>query len=468
MAHVKRFMERLAADPAFRKALSDHRDNPIEAARRFNLEIDPRELLPLWHRSYLKFRGTQEGEQWPKANAWDRWIKQMITHRGLIREAGQTAGSHPVFDRWRSRQVNRSMSELGGSADAVVHPIVAFELSEGCTVGCWFCGLSAERYKGHTPYTDEIGELWRGIVGVMHEMFGTAAQTGFCYWATDPADNPDYDQFIEDYYHVTGALPQTTTAAPLKDIALTRRILALFDQYKTVTNRFSVLSVKHLNKIHDAFTPEELLGVELVLQNREALASKAHAGRARERKLKLRAAGKSDKIAELDIDHTTIACVSGFLVSLPRRSVQLVSPVPGSARHPLGYRVFGERTFQDASSFRHAIDGLIDTYMPVDVPRHWPARFRSDLAYHRAPSGFRLVSRCLEHNVQSPSCGERVGSLMQEGNLSIGEVIEAVVDEGPGVLEVLELVDLLYADGLIDEDTWIEPTRAPPEMAAAH
>ncbi|MEM8853929.1 MAG: radical SAM family RiPP maturation amino acid epimerase, partial [Pseudomonadota bacterium] len=425
------------------------------------------ELLPLWRRDYLKYRRTEEGKRWPKAEAWDLYMQQMIRHRDLIREEGRTEGIHDVFDAWRKRQVNRSMSELGGSADAVVHPIVAFELSEGCTVGCWFCGLSAERYRGHIPYTDENAALWRGVVTVMNDLFGTAAQTGFCYWATDPCDNPDYDRFIEDYYHITGALPQTTTAAPLKDPALTRRILKLFDKYKTVTNRFSVLTVKHLNKIHDAFTPEELIGVELVMQNRESLGAKANAGRARERILKLREAGKSDKIANLEIDHTTIACVSGFLVSMPRRVVQLVSPVPGSAEYPLGYRVFGERSFDDAEGYRAAIDDLIATHTHPDVPRHWPARFREDLGFEPLERGFRLTSRCLEHVIENAVCGARVGELMHRGDRTIGEVIETIVDEGASVLTAAEFFDTLFASGLIDEPDENAPAAPMDDAQAA-
>ena len=109
------------------------------------------------------------------------------------------------------------------------------------------------------------------------------------------------------------ALPQTTTAAPLKDQALTRRVLELFKRYGGVTNRFSVLSTNHLNQIHAAFSPEDLMGVELILQGKEAPTAKAFTGRARARKEKLKAANKDDAIALPEGYPTTIACVSGFL-----------------------------------------------------------------------------------------------------------------------------------------------------------
>lgn len=467
LAHVKRFMERLCGDHRFREALAEHVDEPIIAARKFGVDVDPLELLPLWRSTHLRYRGSDYGrEHWPKADAWDRWIKQMIRHRDLIRDTGTTAESHPRFDRWRMRQMNRSTSELGDSADAVVHPVIAFELSEGCTVGCWFCGLSADRFAGHVAYTDEMSGLWRGVLGEVNDLFGTAAQTGFCYWATDPCDNPDYDRFIEDYYHTTGALPQTTTAAPLKDIELTRRIFSLFDRYRTVTNRFSVLTVKHLDKIHAAFTAEELLGVELVMQNREALSSKATAGRARDRIMKLRAAGKPDKIAKLELDHTTIACVSGFLVSMVQRTIKLVSPVPGSERYPLGYRVFGERTFTDAASFRVAVEDLIDTHMPESVPRWWPARFRADLAYEPHEGGFLLRSRCAEHIVRNPALGEKVGRLLNAGDLTVGEVMGRLIDDGANVFSAADLMDTIFFAGLLEEPDMAAAGAAPAEELA--
>lgn len=74
-------------------------------------------------------------------------------------------------------------------------------------------------------------------------------------------------------------MPQTTTAAPLKDQALTKRVLELFKRYGGVTNRFSVLSTNHLNQIHAAFSPEDLMGVELILQGNEAPTAKAFTGR---------------------------------------------------------------------------------------------------------------------------------------------------------------------------------------------
>jgi radical SAM family RiPP maturation amino acid epimerase len=451
LAHIKRFMERLVGDPGFRQELADHIDEPRPVAERYGIDLDPLDLQPLWDRRYLRFRRQKEAERWPLAGLWDRYMDQMIMHRDLMRLEGSTAESHPVFHAWRERQVQRSESELGGSAPAVTHPLIAFELSEGCTVGCWFCGLSAERFKGYFPYTPENSALWRGMVTVVNDVFGSASSTGFCYWATDPCDNPDYDRFLEDYYHITGTLPQTTTAAPLKDEALTRRVLRLFEQYRTVTNRFSVLTVKHLNKIHAAFTPEELMGVELVLQNKEALATKADAGRAKTLRQTLRAAGKSDRIDKMAGDHTTIACVSGFLVNMMERKVRLVTPVPGSTRWPLGYRVIGERQFDGVSEFRAALEALIETHAKPILPPDEVVQFRPDLRYEALEKGFILRARGMYHSFNNAECGRQIGDMIAAGRYTPGDIVEALATEGINVFVVAHVLDSLFRDGLIDE-----------------
>ena len=117
-------------------------------------------------------------------------------------------------------------------------------------------------------------------LGQSVELFGPAAQAGFCSWATDPSDNPDYPRFLEDYYAVTGALPQTTTALPLANLDFTRAVLRLSEHYRGLPNRFSILTLNAFDAVHETFTAEELLHVELVLLNRESLTSKAVAGRA--------------------------------------------------------------------------------------------------------------------------------------------------------------------------------------------
>lgn len=354
----------------------------------------------------------------------------------------------PRFHVWRERQIRRCNSEVG-SEGAITHPVIAFELSEGCTVGCWFCGLSAGRFKGYFEYNEEHAELWRGVVGVASKMFGSAARTGFCYWATEPMDNPDYDRFLSDYYQITGALPQTTTAAPLKDRALTERVLQLFDRYRSVTNRFSVLSTDHLNQIHAAFSPEDLMGVELVQQGKETLTAKALAGRSRE--VTLRAANK-DAIAVPEYRSTTIACVSGFLVNMPQRRVQLVTPVPASKRWPLGYRILDERFFKTPDGFREELQSIIDQHMRESPSPNLPIRFRGDLHYEAGNRHFHLRSRYNEYVILDDVAPISVGDLIACGDCTASEMAVRVIADGASALAVANLLEELHTEGLLEED----------------
>jgi radical SAM family RiPP maturation amino acid epimerase len=452
LARIKRFMERLVADPVFRRKLTDNIQNLRVVTEEYGIDIDPTQMLPLFNSEYLKYRNTDEEAQWPLSKMWTEYMHKMIAHRDEMRDHGSTEVVNPAFHGWRQRQISRGMSELGVSGPNITHPIVAYELSAGCSVGCWFCGISAEKFEGYQAYTPEVAVLWRGILQEMVDRFGEAAQTGFCYWATDPMDNPDYDKFIEDHYHVTGFLPQTTTAAPLKNLELTRRVMALFDKYRCVTNRFSIINLKLFAKVHEEFTPDELMGVEMVAQNREALMSKANAGRARERREKLRAAGKDDKISEKDDDHATIACVSGFLINLPGRTVRMVSPTRGGDRWALGYRVYDERRFETIEDLRVILDEMHERHCRNELRSTDRLAFRPDLAYTALDDGFELRNSTMIHTLRGLSYAAHLGHLVAEGDLTVGQVQAELIADGADVFMLVETMQGLFNQGLFDDD----------------
>ena len=461
LAHIKRFMERLVADPGFRQKLQEHLEHPKLAAEAYGIDVDPVQMMPLWHREYMKYRKTEEAGQWPLAVAWDEHLARMFTHRDLIREAGATDRINPRFHAWRERQIARCTSELGDSAGSIVHPVVSYELSDGCSMGCWFCGISADKFKGYYPYTPENAALWRGVLQVMVDLFGPAAQTGFCYWATDPADNPDYANFIEDHYQLTGALPQTTTAAPLKNVAWTREMLAVQKRHPTIVNRFSILSLKILDRVHAEFTPEELLEVELVTQNRDALGNKANAGRAHDRREKLRASGREDKDLKVSDGHSTIACVSGFLINMMNRHVKLVSPTMASEKWPLGYRVYDEAHFESPTELRRILDGMIDRHMPEALPGNSPIAFRDDLDFTRTEDGFALeASGGLRYNCRHYPFSARLGEMIREKCHTAGDVVGELVAGGEDLFLVGDTIQTLYDLGVLNDD--------PVRPAAAH
>lgn len=458
LARIKRFMERLTADGAFRKALSENSDNPFPIAKQFGIEIDPLELLPLWHRNYLKYRNDPclSDKKWPLAEAWDAHIKTILKHRDALVEQG-TSRTNNKFSAWRERQIKRCNSELGSSALSIVHPVVAYELSQGCTVGCWFCGISADSFKGSYNYTDENAQFWQGVLKQSLAIMGPAASTGFCYWATDPCDNPEYDRFLEDYYKVFGVLPQTTTAIPLKNIELTRRIMALHQKYMCNPNRFSVLTVGILDKIYETFTPDELLYTELVVQTKNSLLTKAVAGKALEKykrnQKKILGITKTDVIkSSTELDHSTIACVSGFLVNMMSQTVELIAPTRASETWPKGYRIYGTRHFNNPEEYGKAISDLIDTYMAESVAGDTILSFRSDLEYSPTAEGYVLEGKYYKFTSTSLPFAKYMGELIHGANLTADQILDKLITKGEDIFVALTAIQELYDLSVLNDD----------------
>ncbi|WP_246732649.1 hypothetical protein [Rhizobium leguminosarum] len=228
-------------------------------------------------------------------------------------------------------------------------------------------------------------------------------------------------------------------------------MLDLFERYRCVTNRFSVLSTDQLNQIHAAFSPEDLMGVELVLQGKEMGKPKALAGRARALKERLSAVKDGDATVESESDHTTIACVSGFLVNMPRRRVQLVTPVPASGRWPLGYRIVDERFFGTPDEFRDEVQSMIDVHMHESPPPNRPIRFRGDLQYEAKRHHFLLRSCHFEYQV-TDNAASSVGDLIAGGRCTASELVAQVVTDGASAIAVADELDQLHIRGLLEED----------------
>ena len=103
------------------------------------------------------------------------------------------------FARWRDDQIARCMLDLGPQYSSIIHTPLVFELSKGCSVGCKFCGLNAGPLRELFRYTEENAALWKDILNRVKEMFGPAAGEAPLYFASEPLDNPDYEQFKEDF-----------------------------------------------------------------------------------------------------------------------------------------------------------------------------------------------------------------------------------------------------------------------------
>ncbi|MEI7606516.1 MAG: radical SAM family RiPP maturation amino acid epimerase [Rhodospirillaceae bacterium] len=384
---MKRFLERCLAQPVL---IERARLEPAVVAAEAGVVLDPKEFQAVWDIEYAVANG--EGAASPLTREYQGMLAGRLAYRDGMRE---TCGDvTPRYATWRRRQMARAELELGpGAVDAIVHSNVSIELSQGCSGGCWFCGLAAPRLSGVHPYTEETGRAWRELLAGLRRTLGPGVRHGFCYWATDPLDNPDYEKFCCDFHDVLGVFPQFTTALALRDVERTRRLLHLAEERQGAINRFSVLSTAQLDKVHAAFSAEELILVECVPQNPESRVMLAPVGRARNRSGKARARKAPSRAQDLAV---TIACVSGFLINMVERTVKLISPCPASERWPLGYRLWVEAGFADVDTLLGAVQSMIDDQMRQSVAELPVVAFNDSITFAPLAGGFKLASKWAE------------------------------------------------------------------------
>lgn len=456
LGNTKRFAELLQLYPPFGEAIQE---NPRAAITEFGLRVDLEELRLLWDNDALQTvrKDHESGRPLPDIplplRRFSAFQKEKIE---FAREWMST--SHPVdltMAAWRKRQLARTNSELGpAKGQSLVHVPVAIELCVGCSVGCWFCSVAAERLSEKADYA-EIKHLWQESLLAIHDVIGDAARWGFCYWATDPLDNPDYEKFCCDFADVFGRFPQTTTAIAWKDMQRTRTLLKLSIEKRCELNRFSILTVGILRSIYAEFRPEELLQVELLPLNKEAGMPKAFSGRARERKPP---SGHSTQ--EADVASTT-SCVSGFLLNMVDRSIRLVTPCNASDRWPLGHWVIDQDVFSDADDLRRQMTRMIAEHMPTHVKPEREVRFRGDLTWgvDGDDSTPNINSRFIHHDITNmPDLSDVAWEVSHRPGSAEEIAVRLELEKNIPLENSMYLMNHLFGRGLLEE----EP--CPPSM----
>lgn len=452
---IKSFLERWSADQTFRRELAAYFAGEAEAIA-LPPELPPlpvavEALRPLFDPT------SADVDPPPAVLRYRGFIAEKLTTRSRIREGADI--SHRGYRAWRERQMNRCQLELEPSrSQSIVHAPFCIELSKGCSVGCWFCGISAPKLGDLFLYEGDNVALYRGVVETMVEILGPAAGNGFNYWATDPFDNPDYERFMLDFHAITGIFPQTTTALALKDLDRTRRLLALSEEKKGRLNRFSLLSFAQYRRIVGAFSPDELLNVELVLQNREAISIKTNAGRAETEKMR-RADRREDGYDGNRLSSGTIACVSGFLISMVDRTVRLVAPCRAGERWPLGYIVFDEGSFEDASEFRRLVSDMIDRHMSSTLPDRGEVALHPDCRCVETDEGLRVEGSHIARVFTGDPVLRRIGECISERPVRLDELVDELCSQRLAEpAEVLFGVQTLRRAGVLAEEPLIGGT----------
>jgi len=455
IVHMKRFLECMVGDKKFR---NEWRDSPDRRERL----LSERGIMPLDVNQLNHITPDAIDNQIhiddevidsnPLLRLWKKWGAATTNYREtVIDRANHT--SEPAYKNWRSRQKRRSRSELGTLMDSgLVHALAAFELNLGCSMNCPFCGISAPPLNATFEYTAGNSRLWNEIIQLFKERFGSASETGFCYWATDPSDNPDYLKFVKDFGDITGVYPQTTTAAPMRNLEWTRQLLKFRQEHPTAADRFSILSVGSLRKVHKEFTPEELSLLELVCINPDSLQIRTNAGRNLEPKIKK----KNQLDIELKADEKeealdgTIACVSGFLVNMVERSIKLISPYQASQKYPKGYRIFAEGHFNNVQDVSQFLDHVIRDHMSQKLPNDSLVAFREDLKFIPLKNGFHLKSAHFLHKMTGAQHLLPLGKLINETNRTAGELIGELVAQGENVFALSNSLKEMFDNGFFE------------------
>ncbi|RLU90420.1 hypothetical protein CTZ27_21050 [Streptomyces griseocarneus] len=443
VAWTKRALERWMVDRKFRDRFAEDAET---ALKEIGAPLVPEQLYPL-----LGDGGEASGNEREvpvSVLRYQEFVNEKLSYRRALRAHGQETSDQRMA-AWRRRQLKRCVGELGASrSEAIVHAPAAFELSKGCTVGCWFCGVAAPKFDHNLPYTEDNAELWRTTLGTMKSVVGESLSDAFLYWATDPLDNPDYEHYLTDFHRILGRCPQTTTAIGHKDVERTRRLLELARDLGSKVDRFSIIGTSLLHQLHDAFTAEELLRVECIPQNKEAakLYRKSNAGRARKFAHK-----RGDELVP-EASSSTIACVSGFLFNMVERSVQLITPCNASDRWPLGYWVLDKGTFDTGAELGELVEAMIARSMRTRLRLGDPVRLRSDVQV-TLEEGLLVASSLGQRMTLAQKDLEDVAECLTEGMASAEDfAIRRERRTGTPLPETLAWLNMLFDEGLLDEE----------------
>ena len=271
-----------------------------------------------------------------------------ISFRHLQR---QLQPSHAGWKIWRDLQISRySREDISTRSSQITHIPYAIELSEGCSGGCSFCGVSAQALQNSgLPFKDGK-EIYQALLEVLGNACGLLSQYGVLYWATDPLDQPDYECYANLFYQKFGLWPITTTALAENHIERIRDMLRTPAAKRPWGLRCSMRSRYAYQKLFKELTPLERGVIRFLPQYPESSSQHALAGRS----------FSKDTASQQTQSGGTIACMSGFLISLPKREIQLLTPCLAEPRNLNGYRVLGRDSFTSTEDFPNAFNKLLD------------------------------------------------------------------------------------------------------------
>lgn len=368
-------------------------------------------------------------------------------------EIRDTKPQHEKWKTWRERMSKATFWREGHIKHArLVHAPFTIELTQGCTVGCWFCGVDAEKFQKPVELSDSKKALFEEIIESFKTIAGEkAAQNGFLYWATDPLDHPEYEWFLNKFYEKLNYWPQTTTAQGMKHAERLRKMFAHTSDLNSFVQRFSMIRKKDLKEIREYFTPEELFLCEQIAQYDNEMSPKATAGRTRKIALKKEKEGKKVGF-KYNLEETgSIACVSGFLLNMVDQSIKLITPCLASDRWPLGYRILGQDVLENGK-----VEEIINRLLARSINENLDA---SDIIKIQRGidvstlEGNKLAFTKYGHTVllHNIAKAETMAEILNGDNKTLIEICNLMHDKGVSNIDTMIMLYKIRELGILDE-----------------
>lgn len=339
---VKRFLEWAVGDPRFRR---NFKADPLQAIEKYEIDVDLGAVTILFDED-LNNNPTLLDNAHPAVKEHFKRTREVDQRRDMVGK--QVEPDNDAFARWRSRQINLFSSNHRINEGFKLHRPFSIELSKGCSIHCDYCAFNVGRLTDIAKFTHENQKQFRQILFFLSEFFGKAANTGLLYFATEPFDNPDYEQYLQVFHQVFGVIPHTTTAAWFKDIERTKRLIKKIEEKDGERLRLSVNSLDCLALCMRSFTAKEMENVRLILNNPGAIRV-------------IRKAGRGAHVP--GAIEGSIACLTGFIFNLSDRTIRLISPRYDLKKYPLGYRTFAKESFDDIRGILRFLQQCQETLM---------------------------------------------------------------------------------------------------------
>ncbi|HOC17349.1 MAG TPA: hypothetical protein PKK95_03720 [Vicinamibacterales bacterium] len=426
---IKRFVDWWKGDAAFRARF---RADAARAVAEYGIRVDPDAVRELCEPAAGH---TGPGEVKPCHAALDSYFRALEAQRAVYDDLDrlESAIGEPGFAAWRQRQRRRFASQAPDSwGRQNPHIMFAIELSDGCSIACPFCAGGAGRLKSVSRFTPANEALFRGLLRRLSTLAACPAPSGLLYHYTEPLDNPDYEKFLQAYREELGELPQTTTAAWGRRPDRTRRVLAMAREHGGRIQRFSVNSVEDFRSCMRTFAPEELRDVVIVPHYPEAGGIYYRTGRAR-------------SLAEAV--EGSVACVSGFLVNLAARTIQLVAPCIEPSAWPGGYRSLAASSFRTDDDLDVFFERCREEVLDRILNDTTPIALRNDL-HLSEDAGGTLELRSLYRSYRFEQGLQKAVLRLAGERRSLGALVDELSVSHPEG-EVFAFVQLLWDSGLL-------------------